>query len=114
MPSYPELRLYIDGAWRTTDAELPVVNPADERVIGALPVAGPGDLDAGQWKVLFPGRAPRELSHLCANLSGDVFGVLACPGESRARRGARGEPRCGGRHGVPERRRRFRPLSVRL
>ncbi len=45
MTSYPDLRLYIGGAWRTTTDDLPVVNPATEEVIGRLPSAGPQDLD---------------------------------------------------------------------
>ncbi|MBL77828.1 MAG: NAD-dependent succinate-semialdehyde dehydrogenase [Acidimicrobiaceae bacterium] len=45
MSDYPDLRLYIDGAWRTTGDALPVVDPATEEVIGSVPVAGPGDLD---------------------------------------------------------------------
>ena len=45
MSDYPDLRLYIDGAWRTTGDDLPVVDPATEEVIGSVPVAGPGDLD---------------------------------------------------------------------
>jgi len=42
---YPELHLYVDGAWRTADDHLPVVDPATEEVIGRVPVAGSGDLD---------------------------------------------------------------------
>ena len=45
MSDYPDLRLYIDGAWRTTGDALSVVDPATEEVIGSVPVAGPGDLD---------------------------------------------------------------------
>jgi len=45
MPEYPELRLHIDGTWRTTAETLPVVNPATEAEIGRLPVAGADDLD---------------------------------------------------------------------
>ncbi len=45
MTSYPDLQLYIDGAWRKTAEEMPVVNPATEDVIGRLPVAGRRDLD---------------------------------------------------------------------
>lgn len=43
--TYPELRLYIDGDWRRTEHTMPVVNPATEDVIGALPVATAADLD---------------------------------------------------------------------
>lgn len=45
MQTYPDLQLYIDGRWRQTSDTLPVVNPVDESVIGALPVAGRQDLD---------------------------------------------------------------------
>lgn len=45
MTTYPDLQLFINGSWRTTGTELPVVNPATEEVIGQLPVAGPADLD---------------------------------------------------------------------
>jgi succinate-semialdehyde dehydrogenase/glutarate-semialdehyde dehydrogenase len=42
---YPDLALYIGGAWRRTAETLPVLNPADEAVIGAVPVAARADLD---------------------------------------------------------------------
>ncbi len=42
---YPDLQLYVDGGWRTTDDDLPVVDPATEEVISRVPVAGAGDLD---------------------------------------------------------------------
>jgi len=45
MHSYPELKLYINGEWRTTGVDLPVLNPSTESEIGRLPVAGPNDLD---------------------------------------------------------------------
>jgi len=45
MTTYPELQLYIGGAWRTTEETLPVVNPATEEEIGRLPIARPQDLD---------------------------------------------------------------------
>ena len=45
MTTYPELQIYIDGAWRTTATDLPVIDPATEQVIGRVPVAGPTDLD---------------------------------------------------------------------
>ena len=43
--SYPSTGLYIGGSWRTTAADLPVVNPATEQVIGRLSCAGRQDLD---------------------------------------------------------------------
>ena len=47
MTTYPELQIYIDGTWRTTATDLPVIDPATEHVIGRVPVAGPTDLDDG-------------------------------------------------------------------
>ncbi len=43
--SYPDLMLYIDGGWRKSAETLPVLNPADETVVGAVPVASRADLD---------------------------------------------------------------------
>ncbi len=45
MTAYPDLQLYIGGAWRKSSDSLPVLNPADENVIGAVPVATRADLD---------------------------------------------------------------------
>jgi len=44
MSTYPDLHLYIDGEWRTTAHDLPVVNPATEEEIGRLPHAEISDL----------------------------------------------------------------------
>ncbi len=43
--NYPELKLYIDGEWRTTTETLAVVNPATEDEIGRLPIAGRRERD---------------------------------------------------------------------
>ncbi len=45
MTTYPELKLYIDGDWRSTTDDLPVVDPATEEVIGRVPVADQATLD---------------------------------------------------------------------
>jgi len=45
MTTYPELQLYIGGSWRTTEDDLPVVNPATEEEIGRVPIAQAQDLD---------------------------------------------------------------------
>jgi succinate-semialdehyde dehydrogenase / glutarate-semialdehyde dehydrogenase len=45
MPTYPELKLYVAGEWRSTADTIPVLNPANDSVIGALPVARTSDLD---------------------------------------------------------------------
>lgn len=45
MSLYPDLKLYIGGQWRSASDTLPVLNPADESVIGALPIACKADLD---------------------------------------------------------------------
>jgi succinate-semialdehyde dehydrogenase/glutarate-semialdehyde dehydrogenase len=44
MSIYPELHLYINGEWRKTGHDLPVVNPATEEEIGRLPHARESDL----------------------------------------------------------------------
>lgn len=45
MAQYPDLQLYIGGAWRRTTSALSVLNPADESEIGTVPVASRSDLD---------------------------------------------------------------------
>ncbi|MCA8888874.1 MAG: NAD-dependent succinate-semialdehyde dehydrogenase [Parvularculaceae bacterium] len=45
MSIYPDLNLYIDGVWRNTSDRLAVLNPANEEIIGRLPVATKADLD---------------------------------------------------------------------
>lgn len=45
MTDYPDIGLHIGGSWRTAGADLPVVNPANEQVIGRLSCAGQQDLD---------------------------------------------------------------------
>ena len=45
MSIYPDLHLYINGEWRKTASDLPVLNPATEEEIGRLPHAQKSDLD---------------------------------------------------------------------
>ena len=45
MSTYPDLHLYINGEWRKTASDLPVLNPATEEVIGRLAHATTSDLD---------------------------------------------------------------------
>lgn len=45
MPTYPDLKLYIGGAWRSSPETMAVLNPSNESVLGALPVARQSDLD---------------------------------------------------------------------
>src|ERR1700720_1246250 len=45
MTNYPDLQLFIGGEWKSADGQ-PVLNPADESVIGVVPHAGRADLDA--------------------------------------------------------------------
>jgi len=45
MNTYPDLHLYINGEWRKTANDLPVLNPATEEEIGRLPHAEKSDLD---------------------------------------------------------------------
>ena len=65
MTGYPDIGLYIGGSWRTTAAELPVVNPANEQVIGRLSCAGRQDLDdaleaAGKGFEVWSRTAPKD------------------------------------------------------
>ena len=45
MSTYPDLHLFINGEWRKTAEDLPVLNPATEEEIGRLPHAHKSDLD---------------------------------------------------------------------
>src|SRR5689334_1777385 len=42
--NYPTIELYIDGRWKRTDGQ-PVLNPADETVLGTVSAATIADLD---------------------------------------------------------------------
>jgi succinate-semialdehyde dehydrogenase / glutarate-semialdehyde dehydrogenase len=44
MTLYPDIELYIDGRWKRADGQ-PIINPADESVIGTVPHATTADLD---------------------------------------------------------------------
>ncbi|MET0674711.1 MAG: NAD-dependent succinate-semialdehyde dehydrogenase [Bradyrhizobium sp.] len=44
MAEYPRIELYIDGRWKHAGGQ-PVINPADEGVLGTVPTAGIADLD---------------------------------------------------------------------
>jgi succinate-semialdehyde dehydrogenase / glutarate-semialdehyde dehydrogenase len=45
MTAYPDLALFIGGEWKSGEG-LPVLNPADESVVGIVPRATRADLDA--------------------------------------------------------------------
>ncbi len=65
MSDYPDVGLYIGGSWRMTADDLPVVNPADEQVIGRLARAGRQDLDdaleaAAKGFAVWSQTAPRD------------------------------------------------------
>jgi succinate-semialdehyde dehydrogenase/glutarate-semialdehyde dehydrogenase len=44
MTGYPNIELYIDGRWKQADGA-PILNPADEMVLGTVPTATIADLD---------------------------------------------------------------------
>ncbi len=75
MPTYPDLKLYINGCWRTTDDTLAVVNPATEEEIGRHPVAGPTELDnaldaAAAGFAVWSRTAPRDRADLIRKAAG--------------------------------------------
>jgi acyl-CoA reductase-like NAD-dependent aldehyde dehydrogenase len=45
MPQYPELQLLVAGDWKSADGA-PVMNPADESILGTVPHPTRADLDA--------------------------------------------------------------------
>jgi succinate-semialdehyde dehydrogenase/glutarate-semialdehyde dehydrogenase len=45
LTGYPDIGLFIDGAWRKTKEAGPVLNPANECEIGSYPIAAKADLD---------------------------------------------------------------------
>ncbi|MBN9080267.1 MAG: NAD-dependent succinate-semialdehyde dehydrogenase [Rhizobiales bacterium 62-17] len=45
MTRYPDLQVYIGGSWRKTKRSQPVLNPADESVLGEVPLVDQSDLD---------------------------------------------------------------------
>lgn len=45
MTNYPEIKLFMAGTWRDGQPGVPVINPADESVLGTIPNATHRDLD---------------------------------------------------------------------
>ena len=75
MSEYPEVRLYIDGEWRTTTESLPIVNPATEEELGRLPRAGQAELDAAldaarRGFEVWSATAPRDRADLIRSAAG--------------------------------------------
>ncbi len=74
MSTYPDLKLYIGGQWRTTAETLPVLNPSDESVIGRLPIARQADLDdalaaAAHGLKIWSRTAPRKRAEIMLRAS---------------------------------------------
>jgi succinate-semialdehyde dehydrogenase/glutarate-semialdehyde dehydrogenase len=44
MANYPDIEMYIDGHWKYASGQ-PIINPADESVLGTVPTASIADLD---------------------------------------------------------------------
>ena len=73
MPTYPDLKLYIGGQWRSTPETMPVLNPSDESVLGALPIARQADLDdalaaAAQGLKVWSRTSPRKRAEIMKKL----------------------------------------------
>src|ERR1700754_386206 len=69
--NYPDIELYIDGRWKRASGQ-PVINPADESVLGNVPTATTADLDdalaaAGRgfavWRKTSPARRSQIILH---------------------------------------------------
>lgn len=85
---YPELRLLIDGTWRTSTVGSPVVDPATEEVIGQVPHATPGDVDealraaeraAAPWRAATPAERAaiiRDAARLLRERTGRIADVI--------------------------------------
>lgn len=74
MTTYPEIKLFIDGKWRTTKEHLPITNPSTEKQLGLLPVANQSDLDdavsaAEKGFKLWSRTAPSERSRVILRAS---------------------------------------------
>lgn len=70
--SYPQIQLLIDGEWRDRPGDVPIVNPADESVLGHLPQATKQDLDDALaaaergfkvWRATSPAKRQEVLTH---------------------------------------------------
>lgn len=69
MTEYPELKMFINGQWRSTVETLPVLNPSTDAEIGRAPVATLEDLDdalvaADAAFAVWSQKSPRERSDL--------------------------------------------------
>ena len=85
MARYPELMMYIAGSWKTADGE-PVLNPADESVIGTIPHATKADLDAALsaaqgglrvWSKTSPAKRAEVILAAARIMCEEPFGPLA-------------------------------------
>jgi succinate-semialdehyde dehydrogenase / glutarate-semialdehyde dehydrogenase len=43
MPQYPDLRLFVAGDWKSAEGA-PVINPADESILGTVPHASRAEI----------------------------------------------------------------------
>ena len=71
MANYPNLQLFIDGEWKSRDGQ-PVLNPADESVLGTVPHATRADLDDAL------AAAEQGLRGLVAHLAGQARARSSC------------------------------------
>lgn len=61
-PAYPNIQLYIDGAWRDGSRDTAVINPANEAEIGRLALAGEAELSLAADAAARGFRAWRKVS----------------------------------------------------
>ncbi|TYL98072.1 NAD-dependent succinate-semialdehyde dehydrogenase [Bradyrhizobium rifense] len=68
MAEYPLIELYIDGQWKRASGQ-PIINPADESVLGTVPTATKADLDdalaaAEKGFKIWRNTAPAKRAHI--------------------------------------------------
>lgn len=84
MTTYPDLGLLIDGKWLRPGESIGVINPATERELARLPIAGPAELSAAiaaaqrgfsVWRATAPDQRARIISRAAALLRERVDAV---------------------------------------
>ncbi|MDR5837967.1 NAD-dependent succinate-semialdehyde dehydrogenase [Caballeronia sp. LZ034LL] len=88
LPAYPNVQLYIDGAWRNGSRDTAVINPASEAEIGRLALAGESELalaaDAAargfkEWRKVSPyerSKIMRRAAQIIRERAADIAAIM--------------------------------------